>query len=399
MAGGKRETYRLVEGLAERGHEVDLISYADDTETAAEMEAAAGCTVTTLPGTPDRTPRNLVGNVLSTDPLPVMKARTGRYETEVRRRAREADVLHLHALQTSYLAASLDVATPTVIRFNNVKYEIYRQYARYTRNPAKAAYAYLQYLKTRRFEPAITAAADRTLAITGADRDLLTARGAGGPVEVLPAGVDVDRFAPSDRAADPRTVTFFGSMDYHPNEEAALWFADEVLPRVRDRFDDLTFEIVGKNPSRRVAALGERAGVRVTGFVEDIQDYIERATVVALPIRVGTGIRMKTLHAMAMAKPIVSTSLGVQGIDATDGQHALVAETDRAFASAVERALADADLRERLGRNARALMEVEHDWPTIRSTLEDHYRAVRSSSTADSSDPGPDSGGSTGERR
>jgi glycosyltransferase involved in cell wall biosynthesis len=391
MAGGKRETYRLVEGLAERGHAVDLVVYADDADAAEEMEAEAGCTVTTLPGTPDRTPGNLLRNVFSSDPLPVMKARTERYESEVRRRARDADVLHLHALQTSYLAATVGVSTPTVIRFNNVKYEIYRQFAHYTRNPAKAAYAYLQYLKTRRFEPAITAAGDLTLTITAEDRDLLTNRGAAGRLGVLPAGVDVDRFAPSGRDPDARTVTFFGSMDYHPNEEAALWFADEVFPQIRNRFDGLTFEIVGKNPSERVAALGERDGIRVTGFVEDIQEYVERATVVVLPIRVGTGIRMKTLHAMAMAKPIVSTPLGVQGIDVTDGRHALVADSSESFASAVERALEDADLRERLGRNARSLMESNHDWSTILAALEDHYREIQRSSTTESS--GPPAGG------
>lgn len=391
MAGGKRETYRLIEGLVDRGHAVDVVAYADDAETAEKMEADAGCTVTTLPGVPDRTPRNLLENVFSLDPLPVTKTRTERYESEVRRRAREADVLHLHALQTSYLAASVDVSAPTVVRFNNVKYEIYRQYARFTRNPAKAAYAYLQYLKTRRFEPSITAESDLTLTITREDRELLTDRGARGRIEVLPAGVDVEEFAPSGRDADARTVTFFGSMDYHPNEEAALWFANEILPQIRNQFGEFTLEIVGKNPPGTVRALGERDGVRVTGFVEDIQEYIERATVIVLPIRVGTGVRMKTLHAMAMAKPIVSTPLGVQGIDVEDGRHALVAETSWEFGAAVERALADADLRERLGQNARALAETNHDWSTILAQLERQYWELQNGSAANS--PGASASG------
>lgn len=373
IAGGKTETYKLIEGLSKQGHDVDVISYCDDLDRAREMERESGCTIVPVPGLPNRTWGNVLKNVISPDPLPVMKARTERYQDEVSDRADDADVLHLHALQTAYLASSLDVDVPTVLRFNNVKYEIYRQYAKHTGNPAKSLYAYLQYAKTKGFETRIPERSDLTLTITEEDRERLTRRDTSANIDVLPAGVDLSRFRPDNGEPEERTITFFGSMDYHPNEDAAIWFTEEVLPRVRAQFDDATFEIVGKSPPASVRALAKRDGVRVTGFVEDIQEYVSRATIVVIPIRVGTGVRIKVLHAMAMGKPMVSTPVGVQGIRVEEDRHAVVAQTPDEFAAAVEALLTDPERRGRLGRNARTLVKSDHDWATIVERLGAFY--------------------------
>lgn len=372
IAGGRTETYRLIEGLAGRGHEVSVISYGDDRGLADEMERDAGCSVGLVPGQPDRTVANLAGNLISLDPLPVTKTRSDRYVRAVADRSDSADLVHLHAVQTSFLAGALSTSIPTVVRFNNVKFPIYRQYARYTSNPAKAAYAYLQYLKSRRYERAVPAAADLTLAITEEDRSLLSSEGNRSPIEVLPAGVDVDEFR-SRGPPDDRTVTFFGSMDYHPNEDAARWFAKQAFPRLKDRHPALAFELVGKGPGEHLVRLGQRDGITVTGFVDDITEHVKRATVVVIPIRVGTGVRMKALHAMAMGKPIVSTPIGVQGIRAEDGTHVSIARTAEEFVERVDALLARSDERDRLGRNARALVERDHDWTEISRQLEEHY--------------------------
>jgi glycosyltransferase involved in cell wall biosynthesis len=376
LAGGKRETFKLVEGLTAEGHTVDLVAYSDDPDLASEMESTVGCAVHTVPGAPDRTPANLLRNLFSRDPLPVMKADTDEFREAVAERARNADVAHLHALQTAFLAADDALAAPTVVRFNNVKYEIYRQFARYTDNPAKAAYAYLQYYKTRAYERSVPSTSDLTLTITPEDRERLVVDGGAGRIDVLPAGVDPSEFDLLAHDPGSTVVTFFGSMDYHPNEDAVLWFVRNVLPLIRERRSDVTFEVVGKDPSREVRALDDRPDVRVTGFVEDLGERVAKAGVVVLPIRVGTGIRMKALHAMAMGKPLVSTPLGVQGIDVIDGRHVSLADEPEAFARAVLDLLADPDRQARYRNDARALVEREHDWPTITDRLEDFYETV-----------------------
>jgi glycosyltransferase involved in cell wall biosynthesis len=377
LAGGKRETYKLVECLGDEGHTVDLVTYSDDPDLVDEMEAAVDCRVHALPGLPNRTPANLARNLVSRDPLPVMKADGTEFRERVRERADGADIVHLHALQTSFLAGDDSLAAPTVTRFNNIKYEIYRQFARFTDNPAKAAYAYLQYYKTKRYERAVPAASDLTLTITAEDRERLQPERTTGGIDVLPAGVDPSEFDLLDHDTSSPVVTFFGSMDYHPNEDAVLWFAREVMPVIRRRRSDVTFEVVGKDPSEDVRALDDREDVRVTGFVEDLGEHVARAAVVVLPIRVGTGIRMKALHAMAMGKPLVSTTLAVQGIAVEDGEHASLAEEDpAAFAEAVLGLLEDPDRQTRYRERARELVERDHDWPTITDQLEGFYEGV-----------------------
>lgn len=376
LAGGKRETFKLVEGLAAAGHAVDFVTYADDPARVEAMAEAVGCRVHAVSGLPDRTAGNLLGNLVSLDPLPVTKTDTAPFRATVQEQARDADVVHLHALQTSFLAAEDDLAAPTVVRFNNVKYEIYRQFARYTDNPAKAAYAYLQYLKTRRYERSVPDATDLTLTITAMDRERVTTPGTTGRIEVLPAGVDPAEFDLLDHDPDSRVVTFFGSMDYHPNDDAVRWFVRKVLPTIRDRQPDVTFEVVGKDPSPALRSLAEERDVRVTGFVDDLGDHVARAAVVVLPIRVGTGIRMKALHAMAMGKPLVSTPLGTQGIAVSSGHHASIAESADEFAESVLELLADPQRQQEYRRNARALVEREHDWPTITRQLTGFYEEV-----------------------
>jgi glycosyltransferase involved in cell wall biosynthesis len=378
LAGGKRETFKLAEGLGAAGHTVDLVTYCDDESLAAEMEAEADCRIHTVPGLPDRTPANLLRNVVSPDPLPIMKADRPEFRETVRTQARDADVVHLHALQTSFLADDDSLDAPTVIRFNNVKYEIYRQFARFTDNPAKAAYAYLQYYKTKGYERSIPAESDLSLAITPEDRERLLADGLTADVDVLPAGVDPSEFDVLAHDTDSSVVTFFGSMDYHPNEDAVLWFVEQVLPLIRNHRSDVTFEVVGKNPSDAVRALDDRDDVTVTGFVDDLGEHVARAAVVVLPIRVGTGIRMKALHAMAMGKPLVSTPLGVQGIAVRDGQHASLAgeNAPSEFASAVLQLLQNPEKQMQYRTAARELVERDHDWSTITTSLEDFYERV-----------------------
>lgn len=375
-AGGRAETFGIVDGLVNRGHDVTLISYCGDVNLAREMEAAVGCTVRPISGLPNRTPKNLVGNLFSREPLPITKARTDEYVSEVETYLGAADVVHLHALQTSYLAAKLDDEHPTVIRFNNVKSEIYHQYARHTRNPAEMAYAYLQYVKTKKYEGTIPGESTLTLAITNEDRERLRRSGAGGRIEVLPAGVDLSQYNPSDLKSDPRRIVFFGSMDYHPNEDAALWFVNEVFPHIREETDDVVLDLVGKNPTDEVRKLDAEEDVTVTGFVEDIHEHVDRASVVVIPIRVGTGVRMKALHAMAMGKPIVTTPVGIQGIAVEDGLHASIAQNAFDFASATVELLADRKLQQKYGRNARRLVEENHDWTQIIHDLERYYEEI-----------------------
>jgi glycosyltransferase involved in cell wall biosynthesis len=198
------------------------------------------------------------------------------------------------------------------------------------------------------------------------DREVLARELPGLRASVVPNGVDLERFtrragAPADRAG----AVFVGKMDYRPNVDAAVWFCDEVLPRVRERDPEFRFTIVGAEPAPAVRALGKRRGVEVTGFVDDTRPYLESAALAVAPLRSGSGTRLKILEALAMETPVVTTTTGAEGIDARDGEHLWREDDPAAFADRVVEVAAGDRAAEAVGRAGRELVERRYGWKAI----------------------------------
>ena len=165
-------------------------------------------------------------------------------------------------------------------------------------------------------------------------------------------------------------------MDWYPNEDAVGFFADAILPRIQERVPDVRFSIVGGNPSTRVQKLAERKGFVVTGRVPEIKPYFAEATVFVVPLRIGSGTRLKILEALAMGKAIVSTSVGAEGLALKDGEEIFIADEPTVFADAVTQLLTDASLRRRIGENGRARVERDYDWRSIGEKLHGVYAKI-----------------------
>jgi len=180
---------------------------------------------------------------------------------------------------------------------------------------------------------------------------------------VVENGVDADYFKPSPAgAASSRGVVFTGTMSYRPNVDAVVWFAGEVWPGLVREIPDLTFAIVGRDPTRAVRRLGRRAGVRVVGAVPDVRPYLDAAAVAAAPLRIARGVQNKVLEAMAMQKPVVASPQALEGLDVEDGRHLLRAETPRQWRERILQLIRDEDLRRRLGKSARAWVQRRYNW-------------------------------------
>jgi len=163
---------------------------------------------------------------------------------------------------------------------------------------------------------------------------------------------------------------FSGLMSYYPNDHGIRWFIERIFPRVRDEVPDARLLVVGAHPSRKLRGLAGR-GVEVTGYVPRIQPYFARAQVVVAPLRMGGGTRVKLLEAMAMRRPVVSTTFGAAGLAARDGRHLLLADTPAAFARAVVNLLRDPRLAASLVAQAAALVADEYSWDAIGRRLRD----------------------------
>ena len=167
-------------------------------------------------------------------------------------------------------------------------------------------------------------------------------------------------------------MVFSGTMDFRPNVDAALWFAQEVLPLIRQEEPDARFMVVGQKPHRRLDVLRGRSDVTLTGAVDDVRPYIAGAAVYVVPLRMGGGTRFKILEAAAMSRAVVSTSMGCDGFPVESGRELLIADTPRAFADAVVALLRDPVRRAELGAAARTFVQA-YDWKNIIPRMEAVY--------------------------
>jgi glycosyltransferase involved in cell wall biosynthesis len=181
-------------------------------------------------------------------------------------------------------------------------------------------------------------------------------------VEVIPNGVDADYFAPLALPEEPASIIFTGAMSFPPNVAAALMFYHEILPRIRRNVPNARFIIAGRDPTPEIAALAADPAVTVTGYVDDLRPLMAQASLVVCPMVNGSGIKNKVLEALAMARPVVTTSLGVEALDVVDGRDVRVADTPAAFADAVGALLRDAHARRRLGEAGRVHISQRYTW-------------------------------------
>jgi polysaccharide biosynthesis protein PslH len=180
----------------------------------------------------------------------------------------------------------------------------------------------------------------------------------------IPNGVDVDYFSPAGAAADPETVVFHGSMNFPPNFEAAVWFIKKVWPGLAARHPNARFFVVGVNPVEKILAVARSDNrIVITGSVPDVRVYLEKASVAAVPMQTGSGIKNKVLEGMAMAKPVVLTSMATGGIDhAIPGRHFITADAPEQFADAISDLWRNPDRASLIGANARDMIVKYFSW-------------------------------------
>jgi glycosyltransferase involved in cell wall biosynthesis len=190
----------------------------------------------------------------------------------------------------------------------------------------------------------------------------------------VPTGVDVAYFSPSPAPEVENRLVFSGSMDWYPNEDAIVYFVEQILPRVRRDLPNVTLTVVGRRPSAQVKALAAQAGVHVTGTVDDVRPYVAEASLYIVPLRVGGGTRLKIFEALAMGKAVLSTSVGAEGLNVVADQHLALADGPEPFSAAVTALLREPDRRRSLGAAGRRLVESRYSWKSVTAEFDAHLR-------------------------
>jgi glycosyltransferase involved in cell wall biosynthesis len=288
------------------------------------------------------------------------------------------DVVHFELAPMAGYAATRRVGSgprPVLcLDEHNIEYDIVRRTARLEAGGLRRMYSAIEWRKVRNEERRAWRLLDGCTVTSVRDRDLLLSHEPTARTAVVANGVDLEFFhqaAASDARAAP-SLLFFGAMDYHPNADAVLHFVRDILPRLTAARTTVRVSIVGRQPPESVRAL-QSDNVEVTGVVEDVRPWLERADVVIVPLRIGGGTRLKILEAMAMGKAVVSTTLGAEGLDLVPGRDVLLADDAASFAAQVVRLLAAPEERRRLGAAARRLVEGRYSWKRSVESLSAFY--------------------------
>jgi sugar transferase (PEP-CTERM/EpsH1 system associated) len=370
--GGKIRSYHILRELA-RQHSVTFFSFyaahdGDLHPDLKDMFDRVVCIPLKLPA-----PKSLAEirdygiRLLSSEPYSITKY----CRPEVRRR--------LHALlqQEAYdvilcdfmFAAGVipwDWPAPKVLFTHNVEATIWRRHYEVATNPIWKAISRWEWRKMEAAERRYLRLADQVLTVSQTDRDAFAPFVEPGKLTVIPTGVDVDYFRPMPVEETAISLVFTGSMDWLPNEDAILYFVDAILPLIKQQCAEVSLEVVGRSPSRKLQALAEvEKSIRLTGWVEDIRPFVARGSVCIVPLRIGGGTRLKIFEAMAMNKAVVSTSVGAEGLPVRPGENILLADAPQDFADSVVSLLRDPNQRRRLGTAARALVQESYGWPRV----------------------------------
>ena len=234
--------------------------------------------------------------------------------------------------------------------------------------------------KLRRYEHEVSRQLSATV-VCGPDDEKFLRRevATGGRIKVLPNGVDEQFFRREDFPPQPApepAILFCGAMDYSPNVNGLAWYFEHCDAAVREKIPNRRVLIVGKNPAPAVQALAALPGVTVTGEVEDVRPFYQKAWLQMVPLLIGGGTRLKIVESLALGTPVVSTRIGAQGLDLEDGRHLLLGDLPEEFAGAIVRLLGDEALRARLAEEGRAQVLAHYTWRQLGCELSDFYATL-----------------------
>jgi len=260
-------------------------------------------------------------------------------------------------------------SAPLVLNHADMEHEILLRYARQEKNLAKKAYAMVEARRVRTWELEVTKRAALSMTCSHRERELLQLFCPRLPIFVVPNAIDTD-FYSAEFEEEPNTVIYMGGMDWYPNRDAVEYFAEQILPLLKNEVPDVRFIVAGRNPSPEFRAkFAKTSALMFTGTVPDMRPWIGKASVCVVPLRMGSGTRLKILEAAAMSKAVVSTSLGAEGLDLGDGRDIVIQNDPKGFAQSITALLRDGDRRRALGAAARDVVIAKYSLPALRTSV------------------------------
>lgn len=386
--GGAIRNYGILHGLHAAGHEITLLSFHTGNPPAASTPLVELCAhiETVLP--PVRSTSQRLRDLVFTrqpDLARRLKSDVFAQMLEQLLSSTRFDLVQFEGLEmTGYLprVKRLQPGTKLVYDAHNAEYALQRVFFEVDRENMRrlpaAVYSFIQTQRIERYERTICEQVDAVIAVSEEDAEALRPFRKDGHVAVVPSGIFSGAYNGANEHLDlgKHVLTFTGKMDYRPNVDAMLWFTDSVLPEVHQRIPDARLYIVGQKPHARLEALRDQPCVEITGWVADIQPFLQATDVYVAPLRMGSGTKLKILEAMAAGKAVVATPIAAAGLSRELKDTMLIAERESELAEAIVSLLQDPARRDLLGEAAKAAVREHYDWSRLIPHLLHTYKEI-----------------------
>lgn len=392
-SGPKVKTWNVLKYLAQH-HQVTLVSFVRGDQSAEVKHLQKYChAVHTVPMDRGVFPDGLamLRSLLTGQPWMMVRDDRAAMRQLIDRLAAETgfDIAHADQLNMAQYAARVPTARK-VLDAHNALWLLYQRLWQTMSSGPKKWLLGRDWRLLKTYEGRICREFDGVLAVSEEDKTALQeaisnvqhstfniqrAR----EITVIPIAVDTDEVAPVVRQPNADHILHIGTMYWPPNIDGILWFIRDIYPHIRAKHPHIIFDVVGARPPQEIIDLGGNgSGINVTGYVPDPMPYRQQAGVMVVPLRAGGGMRVKILEALAQGLPIVSTTLGCEGIAVTHGQNILIADPPHEFATAVLHLLDNPETAAQLGQNGRRLAEQVYDYRQVCRPLEAVYNGIES---------------------
>ena len=393
-AGPKVKTWNVMRYLANKGHKITLITYVRNEELPYLEHLRKICyRVIDIPIRRSRF-KDLfffIKSYFTRRPFIIERDDEPAIHSAVIKTVKQDSIDIIHADQLNMAQFGLRPASylgnwpVTVFDAHNAVWTILER-MQTTVNFFIKPFLAIEKNRVQRYEKEIVETFDHTLAVSESDAQALLSAFAYNlresiyhqKITVIPIAVDTNMLLPIVRHKNSKNLITLGTLHYPPNADGIRWFTNEVFPLVLNSDSEATLTIIGKNPPADFKNFSKKfnGSVKVTGYVPDLTPFLEQAALVIVPVRVGGGIRVRILEAFARGLPVITTSVGLEGIDAKIGTDVLVEDTEDAMASEILRVLKNEDVQKELALNGRRLVVTNYDWETALTVLDEVYEKI-----------------------
>jgi len=376
--GGKIRPFNIIRHLTESGHSVTVGSLARSEEEWQEGQPLKAYCDKLIVGRIGSVAAvsNMIGRLPTSVPSSMGYFYSRSLDREIREELRQHryDLIFVHCSSVAQYVRSA-TGIPSILDFGDMDSQKWLDFSTYRRFPLSMGY-WFEGTKLCREEKRLAGRFDLSTCTTEAELETLRGFAVARQTDWFPNGVDAEFFVPTEKPYDPDQICFIGRMDYYPNQQAMLYFCNDVLPLVQARRPETKLTIVGAEPSAEIRNLAERRGVTVTGTVPDVRDYVRASALSVAPLAIARGTQNKILESMALGVPVICSKKAAGGVDAVPGQHLLVAVSPEQYVDNIVRLLGSADERHELSTAARQRVLSSHSWPASMTRLDAIIGAV-----------------------